>query len=215
MATPTRRFEPRKQPVQPRAAETRDRILTAATRIFSRHGYSAGTTNRIAEEAGVSVGSLYQYFPNKDAILVALVRRHATEGFATIVDVLADPRLLPPTLEARIAVFVDAAIANHSGDPRLHQVLFEEAPRPPAVLAELHAGEELIVKAAAALLAAEPRVTTTDPELAARMVVTGIESYVHRFVATRNPKVALDTFRDELVALLVAYLTRPTLTHQV
>ena len=69
---PASRLRPRKTPVQPRAVETRDRILAAAARVFSRHGYAAGTTNRIAAEAGLSVGSLYQYLPDKEAIVEAL-----------------------------------------------------------------------------------------------------------------------------------------------
>jgi len=65
---PPNRFRPRKQPTQDRAAKTRQRILDAAAHVFAEHGYAAGTTNRIAEHAGLSIGSLNQYFPNKDAV---------------------------------------------------------------------------------------------------------------------------------------------------
>jgi AcrR family transcriptional regulator len=59
-------------------------VLQAAAQVFERHGYAAGTTNRIAERAGVSIGTLYQYFPNKDAILVALVHQHLAESSAAL-----------------------------------------------------------------------------------------------------------------------------------
>ncbi|GAA2595903.1 hypothetical protein GCM10010411_31700 [Actinomadura fulvescens] len=64
---PDRRLRPRKAPGQQRAVETRERLLAAAARVFSEYGYAAGTTNRIAEAAGHSIGSLYQYFPTSMA----------------------------------------------------------------------------------------------------------------------------------------------------
>lgn len=81
---PDRRLEPRKLPKQARSGATVEAILEAAAQIFERRGYAAGTTNRIAERAGVSIGSLYQYFPNEDAILVALVHQHLAEGMAAL-----------------------------------------------------------------------------------------------------------------------------------
>jgi len=62
-------YRPRRQPKQHHAKETRQRVLDAAAQVFAERGYSAGTTNRMAEHAELSIGSLYQYFPNKDAIL--------------------------------------------------------------------------------------------------------------------------------------------------
>ena len=59
--------------------------------MFEEHGYAHGTTNRIAAEAGLSVGSLYQYFPNKDAILVELVRAHIDEATRLVIGYLAGP----------------------------------------------------------------------------------------------------------------------------
>src|ERR1700722_2109912 len=77
--TDDRRLAPRKAAKQARAQATVDAILEAGAQIFERLGYAGATTNRIAERAGVSIGSLYQYFPSKDAILVALARRHLEE----------------------------------------------------------------------------------------------------------------------------------------
>ena len=215
MPTADRRLRPRKRPVQRRAEDTRDRILAAAARVFAARGYAGGTTNHIAAEAGLSVGSLYQYYPNKDALLAELMRAHVAEGAALIARRLAEP---PPAaaaggadLAASLRPFVDAAIDNHRADPALHRVLFEEAPRPADVLAELHALEAGAVTAAARLLRAHPQVTAPDPDLAAWFVVATIESLTHRYVGSpARGRLDLDAFGDELVRMLVAYLSSPS-----
>ncbi len=198
------RFTPRKIPTQARAWETQQRFVEAAARVFARHGYSAGTTNRIAEEAGASVGSLYQYFPNKDAVLVALVRQHIADGADVVTSALADVASLP--IVDQLGTIVDAVLANHTGDPRLHQVLFEEAPRPPEVLQELHALEASIIDAAEAMIRADDTVDVDDPAMAARLVVTAIESLIHRYISREYAELDLDSFRHELVTMLTRYL---------
>jgi len=65
----------RKRPQQARSLETVDFILSAAARLLEQEGYDGANTNRIAETAGISVGSLYQYFPSKDAVLAELFER--------------------------------------------------------------------------------------------------------------------------------------------
>jgi AcrR family transcriptional regulator len=207
MAASIHRLQPRKTPRQRRSRATRERILSAAARVFAERGYAGGTTNHIAAEAGLSVGSLYQYFPNKDALAAELMREHAAEGVALVADRLADVQAGHGTgLEGALRSFVDAAIANHRGDPELHRVLFEEAPRPPDVLAELHELEAAAVAVGADLLRAEPTVRVADPTLAAWFVVATIESLTHRFMGTGGD---IDAFADELVHLLVAYLRAP------
>ncbi|ROO86264.1 TetR family transcriptional regulator [Actinocorallia herbida] len=203
---PERRLKPRKVPGQLRALETRGRLLEAAARVFAAHGYAAGTTNRIAEEAGHSIGSLYQYFPNKDAILLELASAHARAGISAIEQRLAEG--LPDALDDRIRLFVQAALDNHRDDPALHAVLFEQAPRPPEFAAFLRDAERGAVETAAALLGADPTVTVADVPMAAFLTVTTIESSVHRFIA-RDPSEPTDRFENELVTMLVRYLTTP------
>ncbi|HVF75277.1 MAG TPA: TetR/AcrR family transcriptional regulator [Acidimicrobiales bacterium] len=198
------RLAPRKEPKQQRSAETRARILDAAARVFARHGYAAGTTNRIAEEATLSVGSLYQYFPNKDSILVELVRRHVAEGATHVAERLSAVAGRP--LPERIAALVDAMVANHAGEPRLHQVLFEEAPRPPELLAELHALERDVVAAVAAALAADPTVDVPDPDLAAWVLVATVESLTHRYVSSHPDDLDPTAFAEEVTRMLVTYV---------
>lgn len=78
-AAGARRLHPRKAPSQPRSAHTVEAILEGAAHILEQHGLDGYTTNAIAARAGVSIGSLYQYFPTKEAVTVALIERERTE----------------------------------------------------------------------------------------------------------------------------------------
>lgn len=103
-------FAPRKSGRQSRARETIEAILQASVQIVSRQGISRLTTNHIAELAGVSIGSLYQYFPGKDAVLQALVEREfnrAVDAFVARIDAI-DPAAVP--LDDAIALMVDRVL---------------------------------------------------------------------------------------------------------
>ncbi len=153
----------------------------------------------------MSIGSLYQYFPNKDAILVELVKAHINTGIA-IIDRLLTAGPLPDALDDQLRLFVRATIDNHLQEPALHRVLFEEAPRPPELLEMLHQAEDWVVGAAQRQIATHPQVTVVDTATAARLTVSAIESLVHRHFAAGQP-VKIDSFEDELVAMLFRYLT--------
>lgn len=198
------RTSPRKVPRQERSRLTVEAILDAAARVFERHGYAAGTTNRIAERAGVSIGSLYQYFPNKDAILVALVERHLDEGTAVAGPVLAALAAQRPPVEVAMRRLVEAMVALHRERPALHRVLFEEAPRPPALRRRLEALEGAAVAAVEAYLRERDDVRR-DPGIAARMVVRVVETVTHE-LTLRPGDVAVATYVEETVVLLAAYL---------
>jgi len=179
-------------------------ILDGAAQVFERYGYAAGTTDAIAERAGVSVGSVYQYFPNKDAILVALVGRHIDDGFALVEELLGAPSAID--LEATLHRFVDAMMAHHEQAPRLHSVFFEEAPLPIELRRSLEQRENALVEGVARLLTALPGMKLDDPDLSAYLVVRCVEGLVHSFVLHPPPEIAGDAFSDELVKLLKCYL---------
>ncbi|POZ63194.1 TetR/AcrR family transcriptional regulator [Chromobacterium alticapitis] len=125
--------QPRKAPRQARSRHAVAAILEAAARILARDGYAAFNTNRVAEEAGVGIGSLYQYFPNKQALVAALHRRHGEETLAALDRVLADSASQPP--RDQLAAMVDAVLALHRRELGLHRVLEREWPafdEPPA-----------------------------------------------------------------------------------
>ncbi|WP_245315529.1 TetR/AcrR family transcriptional regulator [Bradyrhizobium neotropicale] len=85
------------------------------------------STNRIAELAGVSVGSLYQYFPSKEALVAAVIDRHNQEIMAIVRAALAEAIALP--IEKAVRKLVAVAVEAHRIDPKLHRVLAEQIPR--------------------------------------------------------------------------------------
>ena len=97
----------RRQPRQARSRDTVDVLLEAAARVFRREGWRA-TTNRIAAEAGVSVGSLYEYFPNKQALLTALAERHLVVAERGVGAALDEAPSLHALLEALQAAVVES-----------------------------------------------------------------------------------------------------------
>jgi AcrR family transcriptional regulator len=120
---------PRKQPRQSRAHATREAIVTAAAQIISRDGLGGYNTNVVALRAGVSIGSLYQYFPNKNALMVALIERQQSDQLKTLTDVLAT--IEGQTLQDIVRQLVRAAMAHHIDDPLLATAIDHEEARLP------------------------------------------------------------------------------------
>jgi AcrR family transcriptional regulator len=117
----------RRQPKQQRAQETVGVVLEATIKVLGREGVDAVTTNRIAETAGVSIGSLYQYFPDKHAIFDALQELHAQRIRQVIARTL-DTHATSP-LEPLVLSLVDGLIDEHSADPpQLHELLAQQPP---------------------------------------------------------------------------------------
>src|ERR1700723_125310 len=116
----------RRRPQQRRARETVEAVLEAVIRILKREGSGAMTTNRIAEVAGVSIGSVYQYFPDKRAIFIALHERHIREIDRVIQSALVEHAR--SSLEELIRALIEAMVEAHTTDPELYELLFTEVP---------------------------------------------------------------------------------------
>jgi AcrR family transcriptional regulator len=202
MPTGNRRLEPRRKPRQVRAELTRERILTAAAHVFADHGYAAGTTNRIAERARISIGSLYQYFPNKDAILAELLIRHIDRGTWTGADELD---FSPGTLETTVRALVRDAIDNHDDDPQLLQVMIEELPASRELRDTMDRHGKLRTAQVRDVLLRHPDVHVGDAGVAADLILYTVEINTHRFMAAPRT-VPVETFENELVAMVTRYL---------
>jgi AcrR family transcriptional regulator len=116
----------RRKPIQKRARITVEAMLDAAVLLLKRRGASAITTNRIAETAGVSIGSVYQYFPNKHALFGALHQRHINWVSEVIHNKLRD--CSESSLEELIGALIDGMIESHAIDPELSALLDSEVP---------------------------------------------------------------------------------------
>jgi AcrR family transcriptional regulator len=202
----TAKKAPRRAPVQRRARATVESILDAAARVFADHGYAAGTTNRIATEAGVSVGSLYEYFPNKDSVLAALLERRLAEAAQDLDLALAD--LGGSAAPAHVALdrLIAAVVDRFRSAPMLDRVLFEEVPHPPAARLSLAAAEGALADRVRGILLRLPGVQVDPAGPAALLTARALESLVRSWVFHGFPGLDEDAFKVELARMLGGYL---------
>lgn len=143
-------LKPRKKPIQTRSTATVDAIVEATIRILRQDGWAACTTTRIAALAGVSVGSLYQYFPNRNAIAVEIIRQRTRTYLAAVLAADLTVAATPgEAVDRAIAAFViekrkglDVSLALRDALPEVQgrQTIIEEARRfVPALQAKLAA----------------------------------------------------------------------------
>jgi AcrR family transcriptional regulator len=201
--SPSRPTSARKRPSQARSQVTVEAILDAAAQVFEARGYAAGTTNRIAQRAGVSIGSLYEYFPNKDAIVVALAERELEREREEILDLLQGSAR--DSLAGLLRRFVETVVGFHARSPALHRILFEEAQHPPETHACVLRFEETLAHALADVLR-KRRLRIPDTDLAAHLIVQTTESLAHRFVLRGIHELDQGAFVDEVTRLLARYL---------
>jgi AcrR family transcriptional regulator len=198
---------PRKSASQERSRSTVDALLEATTRILIKEGYDRASTNRIAEVAGVSIGSLYQYFPSKEALVAAVVDRHTQELSEVTRNALVKVAARPIEVAAR--EFISVAIDAHRVNPKLHGVLAEQIPRVGRlenIEANVRDGYALV---RGYLEAHRDEIDVADLDLAAFVVVTVVEALTHAAVL-RRPDILADKkaqrFVDDVTRLVVRYL---------
>ena len=191
---------------------TVDALLESTARILVKDGYDAASTNRIATTAGVSIGSLYQYFPSKEALVAGVVERHSQELMQvardTFLKVAAEP------IEVATRGLVAAGINAHRVDPKLHRVLAEEIPhtgRNANIDSVQQRGREFL---RGYLEAHRDEIDIADPDLAAFILVTTIEALTHSAVLRRPDLLSdekVEAFIDEVTGLVLRYLRGPSL----
>jgi AcrR family transcriptional regulator len=199
--------KPRKRAAQARSRATVDALVEATARILVSVGFDRASTNRIAEVAGVSVGSLYQYFPSKEALVAAVVERHQRAIMATVQGDLPD--IFAQPLEQAVRRLVAVAVRAHAVDPRLHHVLAEQIPRVGelANLAAFDGGNFTLFRTWLERHRDEVRVD--DLELASFICVTAIEALTHNAVLHHPGMLAderMEKLIDEGARLVIGYL---------
>lgn len=157
--------------------------MEAAAQVFSREGLAA-TTNRIAERAGTSIGTLYQYFPDKYALLHAVAERHLQDADRQVRAVSARLRAEQPPFEEAVRTLLEAVVAVHSDRPALHALLHRVAPQSVQELAEVAAFEDRLCDEVAFHLKRCDR-GGDDVEGTARTLVHAVDAQLHRVMARR------------------------------
>jgi AcrR family transcriptional regulator len=199
--------KPRKSASQERSRATVAALVEATARILVREGFDKASTNRIAEVAGVSVGSLYQYFPSKEALVAAVIERHQQEIMQTVRGELADVMALP--LEQAVRKLIAIAVRAHRVDPRLHRVVAEQMPRVGKLERLASFNNENYALFRAYLERHRDELRVDDLELASFVCVTTIEAVTHNAMLYFSKALAHETMEaliDESARLVTGYL---------
>jgi AcrR family transcriptional regulator len=191
----------RKQPRQARSKATVEAIVTAAARILGDQGWAGFTTNKVAEIAGVSIGSLYQYFPDKLSLIDAIRHQHLAECLSALKKATTDKKPL--------ALFVEDLVCSimtiHSNNPGLHRVLLDEAPRSEPFTDPNSAFEtEYLGYYNTALNHYRGSEEPLPDQIAAKIISDAIDGVIHnaaRRGTLQNPEV-----KDQLVKMIIAYV---------
>ncbi len=194
----------RKHPKQARSKELVTIILEAAVQVLAREGARHFTTARVAEKAGVSVGSLYQYFPNKASILFRLQCDEWRQTTDLLRDILEDRRKQP--LE-RLRILVHAFIRSECDEAKVRVALNDAAPlyRDAPEVQEAMAAGELVFEAF--MHEALPRVPKTTRTLASDLVTTTLRQVGKRFSEESRTPAEIEAYADAMADMFCAYLS--------
>lgn len=198
---------PRKIATQARSRATVDSLVEATARILVKEGFDKASTNRIAEVSGISVGSLYQYFPSKEALVVAVIERHQHQIMRTVRSGLA--RVSSEPLQEAMRQFVRIAVKAHRVDPELHRVLAEQIPRIGKLEKVETFSRENFGLFRDYLEGVRDELGVKDLELASFVCVTTIEALTHNAVLHYSKALTehqMEALIDEGARLVTGYL---------
>lgn len=203
MQDKTQRLKPRKKPVQSRSAFTVDAIFEASIQVLLAEGPERLTTTKVAECAGVSVGTLYQYFADKDSLLAGVLEKHLIEIAERVEQACKDSH--GQALEIAVRNLVYAFFGAKMGRPDVSRALY-------AVSAELEGNAQVMKYAQrtqtsiVALMQTIPDLGVTDLLRSSFLVTTALIGPTQALLSVNAPKVFIDGVCDEAVAMIVRYL---------
>ncbi len=196
-------LKPRKSPVQARSALTVEALHAATIQVLIAEGLSRCTTTRIAERAGTSVGSLYQYYPNRDALLASVLEKHLAGVADAVESTCREYRGQPVSqmASAFVSAFVRAKLRDVDEAKALYAVAEE---RGGVILATRM--RERIVGAVAAMLKSAPDACFDDPASVATIALGALLGPMQSLLKVHAPAAYEKHLERELVTLLTAYL---------
>ncbi|MBK5418066.1 TetR/AcrR family transcriptional regulator [Pseudomonas sp. TH31] len=191
----------RKEPRQARSRATVDSIVQAGARVLSDRGWAGFNTNDVADAAGVSIGSLYQYFPDKQA-LVEAIRQHHLNDVLAVIRTVGSGEKHPGQL---VDELVDGMIAAHSIHPELHRVLLDIAPPHSSAISAHSVFEAQYLARYRAVVEAYPgsRGRAVN-SMVAQVLCAAVEGVIHG--AARSGTLKSKELKEELVHLVCSYL---------
>lgn len=180
-------------------------MLVAAERVLAKLGAAKLTTNHVAEVAGVSIGTLYQYFPNKQALVAALIERNAAQFVELFTRALsAHPTSAPEAVALELGLGFRTAF---HGQGKVHLELYDQVP----TLGLSRALEDALVRMTehlASWLGAHPGLAVREPQATAWVFVRAVEGVVRAFAMATNLGVSEEAVMRQTVAMLIASLPR-------
>jgi AcrR family transcriptional regulator len=194
----------RKDPKQDRSRTLVSSAIQATTRVLGRFGYEGASTNRIADLAGISIGSLYQYFPNKDALLGAVVDHFLDKHIGQIEEDLKT--YSATSLETAIERIVDHMVSMYLDNKKVMAVLFEHVPRVQRVKNILRARHRIAGLIAESLRSRPRSSRLADPEAAAYLVVSAVMGALLAAIIDDEFPLGQDELKRELVAMVRGYI---------
>lgn len=197
------RSEPRKSPVQARSAASVDAILKATVQVLLKVGKEKLTTTRVAARAGVSVGTLYQYFSNKSALLRAALRLHVEEVLEEVNKVCVAQRGQP--VEQMAEALAVAFLAVKMRDPKKSRALYAVSSGVEG--AKIVAGTAARVnEAIASLLESAPEALMKDRQLMATILQSTIAGVKRQLLESDMPEAQFEMMQHELVLVVRSYV---------
>ena len=196
---------PRKHPSQSRSRVSVDAIIEASAQVLAEGGYLAFNTNTVARRAGVSIGTLYQYFPNKESLLAAIQQRHLDEIATVMRHVFSLMR--EQDLTTALQTFIEADITAHAANPGLHLVLLEQVAKLGAKGNEGALYELLYSELSTLFEAHREQITVTNLRFASFIVVRMIEGTVHAALAHHPEAIKSGLLARELIRAVAGYLS--------
>jgi AcrR family transcriptional regulator len=196
-------LEPRKSPVQARSAASVDALLEATVQVLLRVGKERLTTTKVASRAGVSVGTLYQYFPNKRGLLQAVLKQHMEEVAGAVERVCREQKgnTLAQMATALVGAFLDAKMRDVKTSVALYSVSSDVDGA--KIVQRM---SERMHRALVAMLGTSREPLRTDPRVASFMLQGAMAGVSRRLLESDAPENHLDSLRRELIFLVCAYL---------
>ena len=179
-------------------------VMDATTRILTSMGTEAATTNRVAEIAGVSIGSLYQYFPNKDAIMASLIERHLSDRKKSIIQILEENKTAPA--DVVIEKVITNIVQMFIGNKIFLKALFTNLPRLDKTRDLLFVRNEITETLVEFFESRSDGIQIKNVRAAFFVVTSAVMGVVQTSIFTEDLNFDEETLKQELIRLVTRYL---------